>query len=153
MPHTRPSPDNTWPGVLPRVGPDASSKVATVVGFYDAVARGEIARALRLLGEDVRWFEAPGMPYASGEPYHGASEVAAHVLGPINADITDLRLTTHGVLDYGDTVIALGTYTGRATRTQAGLHLPYAHVWTFVADKVVEFRQYTDTAAFKALLA
>lgn len=149
MQPTHPSSDSA----LPRMSPDASRNVATVAGFYLAVAHGDLNGALALLGEDVRWFEAAGMPYAGSGPYRGAAEVAERVLGPINTDIADLRLTTYELLEYGDTVIALGTYTGHAARSGAELQLPYAHVWTFVADKVGEFRQYTDTAAFTALLA
>ena len=111
---------------------DASLAVRTVEAFYTALADGDLPTALARLGESVIWHEAPGMPYEGPAPYRGAHDVAEHVLGPITADI--------------------GTYHGTARRSGRRLDLPYLHVWTIADGRITEFRQYTDTAAYKAIL-
>ena len=61
--------------------------VTAVRGFYAALGSGDILAALARLGDTVSWHEAPGMPYQGPEPYHGAQQVAKHVLAPLTADV------------------------------------------------------------------
>ena len=131
---------------------DASPAVHTVEAFYTALADGDLAAALARLGDSVVWHEAPGMPYEGAAPYHGAQDVAEHVLGPITADVDQLTLTNHEVIALGTTVACLGTYHGTAKRSGRQLTLPYLHVWTVTDGRITEFRQFTDTAAYKAVL-
>jgi ketosteroid isomerase-like protein len=129
-----------------------SPAVAAVRAFYAALGSGDILAALERLGDTVSWHEAPGMPYQGPEPYHGAQQVAEHVLAPISADVDDLTLTNREILGLGTTVAVLGSYAGTAHRSGQPLSLPYLHVWTVINDHITEFRQYTDTAAYRAIL-
>jgi ketosteroid isomerase-like protein len=131
---------------------DASRPIHTVEAFYTALADGDLPTALTRLGNSVVWHEAPGMPYEGPAPYRGAQDVAEHVLGPITADIDQLTLTNNQVIGLGTTVACLGDYTGTARRSGRQFTLPYLHVWTVTDGRITEFRQYTDTAAYKALL-
>jgi ketosteroid isomerase-like protein len=131
---------------------DASNAVRTVEAFYTALADGDLPTALARLGDSVIWHEAPGMPYEGPAPYRGAQDVAEHVLGPITADVDQLTLTNHQVIGLGATVACLGAYTGTARRSGCPLDLPYLHVWTVTDGRITEFRQYTDTAAYRAVL-
>lgn len=92
------------------------------------------------------------MPYEGPAPYRGAHEVAEHVLARITADIDRLALSNREVIGFGDTVACLGTYTGTARRSGRQLTLPYLHVWTVTDGRITEFRQFTDTAAYKTIL-
>jgi SnoaL-like protein len=91
-----------------------SPAVQAVEAFYAALAAGELPIALTRLGDSVIWHEAPGMPYQGPEPYHGAQEVAEHVLARITADVDHLALTHREVIGLGATVAVLGSYTGTA---------------------------------------
>jgi hypothetical protein len=62
------------------------------------------------------------MPYAGEEPYRGPGQVVEKVLGPINADVENLRLEIREVIGLGAQVAALGTYY-RADLPDAELHL------------------------------
>ena len=126
--------------------------VTTVRAFYAALGSGDILAALARLGDTVSWHEAPGMPYQGPEPYHGAQQVAKHVLAPLTADVDGLTLTNREILGLGTTVAVLGSYAGTARRSGRPLSLPYLHVWTVINDHITEFRQYTDTAAYRAIL-
>ncbi|HEV2253772.1 MAG TPA: nuclear transport factor 2 family protein [Streptosporangiaceae bacterium] len=130
-----------------------SPAVTAVTTFYAALGSGDIPAALARLGDTVTWHEAPGMPYQGPEPYHGAQQVAELVLAPITADIDDLTLTNHEILALGTTVAVLGNYAGTAHHSGRPLTLPYLHVWTVINDHITEFRQYTDTAAYRATLS
>jgi len=128
----------------------SSTSVALVERFYAAVAAGDLTTALGILGGNVTWHEAPGMPYDAGHPYHGAQEVAEHVLGPITTDIEGLALVNREFIDLGANVIVVGRYTGTAHATGRALDLPYVHAWRLNedADQVREFHQFTDTTRF-----
>jgi 2-(1,2-epoxy-1,2-dihydrophenyl)acetyl-CoA isomerase len=129
-----------------------SPAVSAVHAFYAALGSGDIPAALARLGDTVSWHEAPGMPYQGPEPYHGAQQVAEHVLARITADVDGLTLTNREVLGLGTTVAVLGSYAGTAHRSGQPLTLPYLHIWTVIDDRITEFRQYTDTAAYRATL-
>ena len=119
--------------------------------FYDAVARGDLATALGLLGDRVEWHEAPGMPYQAERAYRGAEQVAERVLGPITTDVEDLRLHIDVRVPLGTHVAVLGRYEGVARASRRTVHQPFAHVWTFDdCGHLTEFRQYTDAARFVA---
>jgi ketosteroid isomerase-like protein len=129
-----------------------TSAASVVLAFYEAIAAGDIPAALDRLGDYVTWHEAPGMPYEGDKPYHGAQQVAEHVLARITADIGGLTLTNREVIELGSTVAVLGIYTGTANRSGRPLDLPYLHVWSIAGGRITEFRQYTDTAAYRAVL-
>ena len=138
----------TMPGTKPA---QSSPAVDAVKDFYARLAAGDLHAALARLGDTVTWHEAPGMPYEAAEPYRGAQQVAQHVLAPITADVTGLTLTNTQVLGLGTTVAVLGRYTGTSSRSGRPLDLPYLHVWTVRDGIITEFRQYTDTAAYRAV--
>ena len=123
-----------------------------VSAFYEALAAGNVPAALNILGDTVEWHEAAGMPYQAADPYRGASQIAENVLARITTDIQDLSLNNRELLSLGASVLAIGSYTGTATRSGRTIDLPYAHVWTVDDGVVTEFRQYTDAGAFRAAI-
>ncbi len=131
---------------------DASPAVNTVEAVYAALADGDLPTALTRLGDSVVWHEAPGMPYEGPAPYRGAQDVAEHVLARIAADVDNLVLANREIIGLGTTVACLGSYTGTARHSRRQFTLPYLHVWTVTGGRITEFRQYTDTAAYKAIL-
>lgn len=118
----------------------SDSAVELVQGGYGMFARGDV-EALSALLADTEWHEAAGMPY--GGVYNGADAIFQNVFGPIGADIQNFSAQPDEFLDAGDRVIALGRYGG--TGGVGPLDVPFAHVWTIAAGKVVKFVQYADT--------
>jgi ketosteroid isomerase-like protein len=66
--------------------------------------------------------------------------------------VDELVLTNREIIGLGTTVACLGAYAGTAHRSRRRLALPYLHVWTVIDDQITEFRQYTDTAAYRAVI-
>lgn len=56
------------------------------------------------------------------------------------------------LLDAGDTVIMLGRYRGKATKTGRAQRTQAAHVWRIANGRIVRFQQYADTRQLASVL-
>ncbi|GAA4477939.1 nuclear transport factor 2 family protein [Microbacterium panaciterrae] len=110
---------------------------------YDASDRGDLDGMLAPLAADVRWTEAAGFPYAG--TYVGPAAVSANVFARIQEDWDDYTLAIDEVIDGGDTVVGIGTYSGTNSRTGRFFAARVAHVWRLEDGEVVAFEQFTDT--------
>lgn len=110
---------------------------------YDASDRGDLDGMLAPLAAGVRWTEAAGFPYAG--TYVGPAAVAENVFARIAVDWDDYTLAVDEVVDGGDTVIGIGTYSGTYKRTGRFFAARVAHVWRLENGEVVAFEQFTDT--------
>jgi ketosteroid isomerase-like protein len=110
---------------------------------YEASDRGDLDGMLAPLAADVRWTEAAGFPYAG--TYVGPDAVSANVFTRIQEDWDDYALAVDEVIDGGDTVVGIGTYSGTHTRTGRFFVARVAHVWRLENGEVVAFEQFTDT--------
>ena len=111
--------------------------------LYGAFDRDDLPAVLGVLDRDVVWIEAEGFPYAGS--YTGTDAVVQGVLARLGTEWEDFNAVPHQFVAEGDTVVALGEYSGRYKATGKKFSAPFAHVWTLRGGKVVRFRQYTDT--------
>ena len=63
----------------------------------------------------------------------------------IAADWDDYTLAVDEVVDGGDTVVGIGTYSGTHKGTGRFFAARVAHVWRLEGGEVVAFEQFTDT--------
>ena len=110
---------------------------------YEASDRGDLDGMLAPLAPDVQWTEAAGFPYAG--TYIGPDAVAANVFQRIQEDWDDYTVAIDEVLDAGDAVVGIGTYSGTYRRTGRFFAARVAHVWRLADGRVVAFEQFTDT--------
>ena len=121
--------------------------------FYAALAAGDVSEAMQILGDRIQWYETPGFPYADEQPYIGAREVTDRVLGPIGADVEQLRLELDQLLDLGRHVAVVGRYSGTARASRRPIDQGFVHIWTVGGDgSLREFRQYADADRFNDAL-
>lgn len=120
------------------------SNADIVKAHYAASDRGDLAGMLAPLAPDVRWTEARGFPYAG--TYVGPEAVRDNVFARIQADWADFRLDVDKVIDGGDTVVGLGTYSGTNRRTGKSFEARVTHVWRLENGAIVAFEQVVDTA-------
>jgi len=119
---------------------------------YVAFARDDLDGALAEFSDDVLWEQAQGLPH--GGTYHGLAEVRRHVFEPLDRDWWSVfTVDTEQLLDAGADVVVIGRYRGVAKETGKRLDVPFVHVWTFVDDRAVRFRQFLDTAGWNDALA
>ena len=110
---------------------------------YDASDRGDLDGMLAPLAADVRWTEAAGFPCAG--TYVGPGAVAENVFERLQEGWDGETLAVNEVVDGGDTVIGIGTYSGTNKRTGRFFAARVAHVWRLSGGEVVAFEQFTDT--------
>ena len=121
-----------------------NSNAELIRNLYVAFARGDIETVLVGLDEKVKWTEAEGFPY--GGTYIGPETVLHNVFMKLATEWDGYSAIPHEFVAEGDTVVALGEYSGRFKATGKGMLVPFAHVWTLQHGKVIKFRQHTDTA-------
>lgn len=59
----------------------------------------------------------------------------------------------HEFVDGGETIVALGKYSGTYKRTNKTFQAEFAHVWKLRDGKAVRFAQYTDTLLVQRAMA
>jgi uncharacterized protein len=124
--------------------------VEVVRGIYNALARGDMAGVLGAMADDIEWYEAEGMPY--GGVYQGGDAVAQNVFGPVMQDIPNFAVSPEQFIASGDTVAVVARYTGTGRDTGKQLDLQVVHVYDVRDGKVVQFRQFADTAKFREVV-
>lgn len=111
---------------------------------YQAFAVGDIPTVLGALAPNVHWTEAAGGPY--GGVSIGPEAVLDNVFMKIGGEWDGFTAVPGEFVADGNTVVALGEYSGTYKATGKSFKAPFAHVWKFDGDKAVSFHQYTDTA-------
>ncbi len=127
-----------------------TDNLALIRSGYEAFSRGDVPAVLGLLASDVSWTEAEGFPY--GGTYVGPEAVLQGVFMKLGTEWVGYAAVPSEFVADGDTVVALGTYSGKYKATGKSFAAPFAHVWEFRDGKVVKFRQYTDTVVVRAAL-
>jgi uncharacterized protein len=116
----------------------------TIKDLYTAFAAGDVPGVLDALAPDVHWTEALGGPY--GGVSVGPDAVLANVFMRFGTEWEDFTAEPREFVTQGDTVVALGTYSGTYSATGKSFTAPFAHVWKLADGKIATFEQYTDTA-------
>lgn len=117
---------------------------ATIGTVYEAFASGDIATVLGALAPKVEWVEAAGSAYAG--TYTGPDAILSGVLARLADDWNPFHVAPDRILSDGDTVIAVGTYTGTHKATGRSFSARFAHIWELSDNKIVAFEQVADTA-------
>ena len=123
----------------------SGENVAVVRGIYDAFAAGDVPGVLGRMAPDIVWNEANNFPYADGNPYVGPEAVANGVFARCVSEWDGFGVAIDEILDAGDTIIALGHYTGTYKATGKPQITQLVHVWRISDGKAAGFQQYADT--------
>lgn len=116
----------------------------TIKGLYDAFAAGDVPAVLGVMDPAIEWNEAEGFMY--GGTYTGPNAVLENVFMKISTEWEGFTVIPNKIVDGGDGyVVALGTYSGKYSKTGKSMSVPFAHAWEFGEGKIVRFRQYLDT--------
>ncbi|MDX2401231.1 nuclear transport factor 2 family protein [Microbacterium algeriense] len=110
---------------------------------YAANDRGDLDGMLAPFAADIQWTEAAGFPYAG--TYIGPAAVAENVFGRIQEEWDDYTVAIDEIVDGGDVVVGIGTYSGTYKGTGRFFAARVAHVWRVADGQIVAFEQFTDT--------
>src|SRR5215510_12708222 len=95
-----------------------SANVPVVRRLYLARGNPEIIR--QVLASEVRWEVVDGFPY--GAVYKNRDSVLHDFFGRLFADFDEFVATGSEFFESGDHVIALGSYSGRASKERQEVH-------------------------------
>ena len=127
-----------------------ASNTDIVRELYAAFARGDVPAVLRALAADVSWTEAEGFPY--GGTYSGVDAVLQNVFMKLGTEWEGFSAVPAEFFAERESVVALGTYSGKYKASGKRFSAPFAHVWQLEHGKVARFRQFTDTAVVQRAL-
>ena len=119
--------------------------VDVIRAIYNAFAAGDVPGVLAHMTPDIRWVEADNFPYADGNPYIGPEAVLSGVFARCATEWDGFSVNIDEILDAGDTVVALGRYTGAYKATGRRQHTQIAHIWRLKNGKAAAFQQHADT--------
>jgi ketosteroid isomerase-like protein len=114
-------------------------------------ARGNPEVVSQVLARDVRWEVVHGFPYSG--VYNGLDNVLRDFFGRLFTDFDEFVVDGSEFFESGEDVIALGSYSGRATKTGKRFTARFAHVWTLKDGLIVRLQQCADTVQLARALA
>jgi uncharacterized protein len=117
-----------------------NENIAIVRRFYEARGNSEIIR--QVLAPDVRWEVVPGFPHSG--TYLGLSGVF-DFFTRLFGEFEDWHTAPSEFFETTDSVIAVGTYSGRAKATGKSFESRFAHIWTVRDGVIVRLQQCADT--------
>ena len=113
---------------------------------YSNFKTGNINALLDLMADDVNWT----LPQMEGVPFAGTRtgrDSVGEFFATVGSTQESLSFEPRELIAEGDKVVALGSYQWRVKSNSREFGGDFAHVWTIRDGKVVEFHEYTDTAA------
>lgn len=122
---------------------DMPSNYDIVKDHYAASERQDIAAMFTHVSETVEWTEMAGFPCAG--TWIGPQAVIDHVFKVLGSAWENYRFALEHLVDGGDIIVGIGTYSGTYRATRKLMQARVAHVWRLDAGKVVKFEQFTDT--------
>src|SRR3954471_4020516 len=117
--------------------------VAVVRAIHEAWARGESPATLGLLHPDIEYVNPPGAVEPGTRRGIAAYEEA---LRSMLEALEDVRIEVREVIDAGDRVVVLATFTARGRSSGAQLQHEDGYLWTVRDGKAVSFQWFNDPA-------
>ncbi|HSI48746.1 MAG TPA: nuclear transport factor 2 family protein [Ideonella sp.] len=114
-----------------------------VADHYAASARQDIAGMMADVSPDVAWTEMAGFPCAG--TWIGPDQVVAQVFTVLGSAWEGYRFELEKLIDGGEQVVGVGTYSGTYRKTGKPMQARATHVWRLASGKIVGFEQFTDT--------
>ena len=123
------------------------SNTEIVKGMYEAFGRGDIEGILNKLADDVEWLSSPeSKTIPTGGTFRGRAGVA-NFFQKVADNIEFEAFMPERYIEQGDTVVTLGSYSGRSKTLKKKFRSPWAMVFTFRGGKLAKFEEHLDTEA------
>jgi len=120
-----------------------------VKSMYEAFGRGDIPALMSSIADNVEWVEHGPRSIPTAGTYRGLGEVS-NFFKKVAENMEFEPFTIEKYVEQGDTVVALGSYSGRSKSLQKPFRSSWAMVFTLRGGKVTRFEEHADTAAISA---
>ena len=128
-----------------------ASNFEIIKAHYAASDAKDMSGMMAPITQSTEWVEAAGFPYAG--TYVGADAIVDGVFKRIGQDWDGFALKVDRVVDGGDTIVAVGTYSGVSRKTGKPMAARVVHVWDMEAGKANRFEQFVDSSTFKEAMS
>lgn len=118
------------------------SNLELVKDFYGAFKNKESQKYPLFCDEKIEWITMDGMPY--GGRYVGLDAIFKDYFPNMLKNFTEFHAVTEKFLDAIDHVVVIGRYQGISKQGKK-FDVPFSHVFQIKYDKIIQFRQFTDT--------
>jgi len=119
------------------------NNVEVIQELYRGFREKDYDAFLRITTADLEWIQNEGFP--GGATYTSASEVIEKVFKANSNNWEGFAYNIEQFLDAGDSVIVIGTYTGRNQVSGKMMNAAAAHLYDLRDGKVCRFRMFADT--------
>ena len=115
--------------------------------MYEAFGRGDIEAILNKMADDVEWLSSPeSKTIPTGGTFRGRAGVA-DFFQKVGDNIEFESFMPERYIEQGDTVVALGSYSGRSKTLKKKFSSPWSMVFTLKGGKLARFEEHYDTEA------
>lgn len=114
-----------------------------VADHYAASDRHDLEAMLADLADDANWTEMAGSQCAG--TYVGRDQVVDNVFKVLGGEWEGYAFHLERLVDGGDTIVAIGNYSGVYRATGKTMRARVAHVWQVEGGKLRRFEQFADT--------
>ena len=114
-----------------------------ITEHYAASAGQDLVGMMADVSPEVAWTEMAGFPCAG--TWIGPDQVVAQVFAVLGREWQDYRFTLEQIIDGGEQLVGIGTYSGVYRKTGKPMQARATHVWRLAGGKIVGFEQFTDT--------
>jgi uncharacterized protein len=114
-----------------------------IQNVYASFAAGDVTAVIARFSPEISWTEAAG--WVRPGTFVGADSIVQNVFMNLMGDWDRFAAKPHELVTDGNTVVALGEYSGRYKATARDMRVPFVHVWKLRDGNVISFHQHTDT--------
>ncbi|MFB5607714.1 MAG: nuclear transport factor 2 family protein [Candidatus Nitrosomaritimum yanchengensis] len=118
------------------------SNVELIQKFYVAFKNKDKETYLSLCDDNIEWQLADGMP--NGGRYIGKSAVFEEYFPRMLSNFKEFHAIPEQITEMKDHVMVTGKYTGISNKEKS-FDVQFSHVYHIQNEKIVQFRQFTDT--------
>ena len=118
--------------------------------FYVAFKNKDKEIYLDLCDENIEWQLADGMP--NGGKFVGKNQVFEEYFPKMLSNFKEFHAIPEHIVDVKDHVMVSGKYTG-ISKTNKAFVVPFSHVYHIQNEKIIQFRQFTDTDKIRESLS
>ncbi|MEA5581236.1 nuclear transport factor 2 family protein [Nodularia harveyana UHCC-0300] len=111
--------------------------------LYTAFQERDTKTIREIFDPQIEWIQNEGFP--GGGRHIGTDAVLNDVFAKFRLDWDTWQAFVEEWLEAGDTIIALGKYSGIYKTTGKSITAEFAHVYKLRNGRIFKFQQYTDT--------
>lgn len=118
------------------------SNVELIKKFYHAFKNMDMKTIHQLCDEQLEWNTLKGMPH--GGKYVGIKAIFEDYFPNMLSNFEEFHAIPEEFLESKENVVVIGRYQGVSKKGKI-FNVPFSHIYELNENKIVKFRQYTDT--------